>query len=64
MIVNLQNLCLTGAMFMIMRRKKIIWIAAMIIIAAIAIVLCVGFLGSHSDEFDGTLVKENIIMEA
>lgn len=49
---------------MIMRRKKIIWIAAMIIIAAIAIVLCVGFLGSHSDEFDGTLVKENIIMEA
>ena len=47
---------------MIMRRKKIIWVTALIIIAAIAIVLCVGFLGSHSDEFDGTLVRENMII--
>lgn len=39
-------------------KKKVFWIAALIIIAAVIIVLCVGyFIGRQPAEYDGTLVK-------
>jgi hypothetical protein len=42
-------------------RKKVFWIAAFIVVAAIAIVLCVGyFTEGQATEFDGTLVYQNI----
>lgn len=42
-------------------KKKVFWIAILIIIAAVAIVLCVSyFTGKNPTEFDGTLVKLNI----
>jgi hypothetical protein len=42
-------------------KKRLFWIAALIIISAIIIVLCVGyFTGGQASEFDGTLVKLNI----
>jgi hypothetical protein len=41
-------------------KRKIIWITAFIIIAAIIIVICVTYLtGGQPAEFDGTLVKFN-----
>lgn len=41
-----------------MTRKKIVIITTFIIIAAVAIVLCVSlFTGKQPDEFDGTLVN-------
>lgn len=49
---------------MTIKRKKIIFITSFIIIAAFAIVLYVGFFAVGSpDEFDGTLVKTNIILQ-
>lgn len=43
---------------MTIKRRKILLIAALLIIAAFAIVLCVGiFTGGPKDEFDGTLVQ-------
>ncbi|HKL99898.1 MAG TPA: hypothetical protein VJZ06_08325 [Mobilitalea sp.] len=43
---------------MTIRRKRILIIAALLIIAAIAIVLCVNyFTGEATDTFEGTLVQ-------
>jgi hypothetical protein len=38
-------------------KKKIFWITTLIIIAAIAIVLFVGYINKQPSEYDGTLVK-------
>ncbi len=38
-------------------RKKILWIAMLIILAAVAIVLCVSYFGKKPVKYDGTLVK-------
>lgn len=39
-------------------KKKVLWIAGLIVLAAIVIVLCVGYFASARDTgFDGTLVK-------
>lgn len=38
-------------------KKKIFLISALIIIAAIAIVLCVGYINGHKSDYDGTLVQ-------
>lgn len=42
-------------------KKKIVWVSAVIIIAAIAIVICVSlFTKGEASEFDGTLVRNMI----
>lgn len=39
-------------------RRKIIWVAAFILVMAVAIVLCVELFGSASEtRYDGTLVR-------
>jgi len=39
-------------------KKKVLWIGALIILAAIVIVLCIGYFTSgSSSSYDGTLVK-------
>lgn len=38
-------------------RKKIIWTAVLILLAAAAIVLCVSFFNRKPVKYDGTLVK-------
>jgi|GEM_PF-6664830 hypothetical protein len=38
-------------------KKKVFWISTLIIIAAIAIVLCFGLINNHPTEYDGTLVQ-------
>lgn len=39
-------------------RKKVFWLAVLIVITAVIIVLCVGyFTGGKSSEYNGTLVK-------
>ena len=49
---------------MSIKKKRILWIAALIIIAAVVIVLCVGLLtGGKPNEFDGTLVEANGIFQ-
>lgn len=40
-------------------RKKVFWIAILIIIAAIVVVLCVGYFNRQPSDFDGTLVDFN-----
>ena len=46
---------------MTVKRKKLFFIATFIIIAAVAIVLCVGlFTQRQKSEFDGTLIEINI----
>jgi hypothetical protein len=45
---------------MTLKRRKLIFIATFIIIAAVAVVLCVGYFAQSSvNEFDGTLVDSN-----
>lgn len=45
---------------MTLKRKKVIFITTFIIIAAVVLVLCVGyFTQSPVNEFDGTLVYSN-----
>lgn len=42
-------------------KKKVFWIAALIIIAAVIVVFCVSiFTGNQASEFDGTLVKTSV----
>jgi hypothetical protein len=42
-------------------KKKIFWIAALIIITAIIIVLCIGyFTQGETNDYEGTLVQLNI----
>lgn len=44
-------------------KKKIVWISAVIIIAAIAIVICVNvFTKGEKSEFDGTLVQNSSLV--
>lgn len=46
---------------MLVRKKKIFIIATFLIVAAIAIVLCVGyFTDDKKTEYDGTLVKFDV----
>lgn len=43
---------------MLIKRKKVVFIAMFFVIAAVAIVLCVGyFADSEKTEYDGTLVE-------
>ncbi len=45
-------------MFDMTVKKKFLYVTALIIIAAVAIVLCVGYFnGGQDSEYDGTLVK-------
>lgn len=42
-------------------KKKVFWIAALIIVAAIIIAVCVSYFTSNQGtEFDGTLVKTSV----
>lgn len=41
-------------------KKKVFWISAFIILAAIVIVICVNYIAQgQSSDFDGTLVRLN-----
>lgn len=42
-------------------RKKLIWVAALVIVMAVAIVLCVElFATTQETQYDGTLVRKGI----
>lgn len=46
------------------RRKKVIFIAAFLIIAAVAVVLCVSyFTKAPIDEFEGTLIHSGVTFQ-
>jgi hypothetical protein len=46
---------------MSIKSKKLLFVAAFLIVAAIAIVLCVTYLaGGSAKDFEGTLVQANI----
>jgi len=50
---------------MTLKKKRLIFITTFIIIAAVAIVLCVGYFSkSPVYEFDGTLVDSNSIIRS
>ena len=49
---------------MTIRKKRVIFITAFLIIAAVAITLCVNyFTGNPADEFEGTLVMADFILQ-